>query len=105
MTIASTLEQVGYGLGAAVKGQHRDVISSVGATRQLLAKESGALCLLDRAAGVVYTLPTPILGMQFQFFATVSRTTNSYKVITAAATQFLLGAVVAGRRHQRRVDW
>lgn len=96
MTIATTLEQLGYGLGAAIKGAHREVIQSVGATRTLKPNESGSLCLLDRAAGVVYTLPTPVLGMQFEFAATVTRTSNSYQVKTAAATQFIVGAVVAG---------
>ena len=96
MAIASNLEQLGYGLGCAPKGLHREVIQSVGATRLLKPTESGALCLLDRAAGVVYTLPTPVLGMTFHFFATVKRTTNAYKVITNAATQFLVGAVISG---------
>lgn len=82
--------------GTVAPGLHREVIQSVGATYTLTAKESGALCLMDRAAGVVYTLPTPVLGMQFEFEATVAVTTNAYKVITAAATQFLLGSVIMG---------
>lgn len=89
------LEQVGYASpeGSIVRGQHRPIIQSVGATRTLLAEESGSICLLDRAAGVVYTLPTPVVGMWFEFRATVSVTSNAYKVITAAATQFLVGGV------------
>jgi hypothetical protein len=73
----------------------QEVIQSVGATRTLLPRESGALCLLDRAAGVVYTLPTPVVGMTFKFLATVSVTSNAYKVITSSAAIFLVGAVVA----------
>ena len=82
--------------GSLQRGAHREVIQGVGATRTLLAKESGALCLLDRAAGIVYTLPTPVEGMEFEFLATVAVTTNSYKTITAAATQFLVGMVIMG---------
>jgi len=52
------------------------------------------LCLFDRAAGNVYTLPTPAEGMQFSFLATVAVTSNVQKVITETiATQFLIGAV------------
>lgn len=93
------LEQVGYNSpeGLVIKGRHRPVISGVGATRTLLPKESGSLCLLDRAAGVVYTLPTPVVGMEFEFLATVTRTSNSYKVLTAVvASQFMVGAVISG---------
>ncbi len=95
MAVSSVLERLDYGSpsGCAAVGVHRDVISGVGATRTLLQGESGALCLMDRAAGVTYTLPTPVVGMQFEFQTSVSVTSNAAKVITAAATQFLLGTI------------
>lgn len=98
MAISANLERLGYDgpSGCIATGLHREVIQSVGATRTLLPEESGALCLLDRAAGVVYTLPTPVEGMQFEFLATVAVTSNAYKVITAASTQFLLGGIIMG---------
>lgn len=98
MAISANIERLGYAgpSGCIATGLHRQVIQSVGATRTLLPEESGALCLLDRAAGVVYTLPTPVEGMTFEFIATVSVTSNAYKVITAAATQFLVGKVIMG---------
>lgn len=83
--------------GLFYNGEHVNVIQSVGAaTRRLAANESGSLCLFDRAAGIVYTLPTPVVGMSFDFLVTVSVTSNAAKVITAATTQFLLGGVIAG---------
>ena len=93
MTISSVLERLDYSSpsGCAVSGMHRDVISGVGATRTLLQGESGALCLFDAAAGNVFTLPTPVLGMQFEFITSVTVTSNSHKIITSAATVFLLG--------------
>ena len=96
MAISENLERLNIDSpdGCIATGLHREVIQSVGATRTLLAEESGSLCLLDRAAGNVYTLPTPVEGMQFDFVASVAVTSNAYKVITAAATQFLLGSVV-----------
>ena len=95
-----TRQLISYGDedGALFTGVARQIISGVGATRTLKASESGALCLLDRAAGVVYTLPSITatnIGMSFEFLATVSVTSNAYKVITGAATQFLVGAVVS----------
>lgn len=95
---SSTLERLDYGspAGCAAVGVHREVISGVGATRTLLPSESGALCLFDRAAGNVYTLPTPVVGMQFEFSASVAVTSNAYKVITNSDSVFIVGSVMAG---------
>ena len=82
--------------GCVAPGLHREVIQSVGATRTLLPGESGSLCLFDVATGVTYTLPTPVVGMQFEFLVTVAVTSNAHKVITAAGTQFLIGKVLMG---------
>lgn len=82
--------------GSIVPGVHRQVISEAVATRTLLPEESGSLCLFDRAAGVVYTLPAPVVGMQFDFEVSVAVTSNAHKVITDASTTFLLGGVVSG---------
>lgn len=97
-SVSSALERVDYGspAGSIQLGQHRQVINEAVATRTLTAAESGALCCLDRAAGVVYTLPTPVKGMYFEFVVTVSVTSNAHKVITAAATQFLVGGAIMG---------
>lgn len=95
-TSLDNYEQVSY--GNSKMSQHtgfaRNIIGDAVATRALLPKESGALCLLDRAAGVVYTLPVPVIGMQFEFLVTVSVTSNAHKIITnVITTQFLLGEV------------
>jgi hypothetical protein len=98
MAISSSLERLNYDGtdGCIATGLHREVIQSVGATRTLLAEESGALCLFDRAAGVVYTLPAPVEGMTFDFTVSVAVTSNAYKVITNSASVFLLGSVMSG---------
>jgi hypothetical protein len=69
----------------------KNVISGQGATRTLNANESGSLCLFDRAAGIVYTLPTASAGTYFDFMVTTSVTSNAAKVITGAGTEFLIG--------------
>lgn len=96
MALSTDTEELSYRApgGCVASGQKRPIIQSVGATRTLSAEESGSLCLLDRAAGVVYTLPPPAEGLQFEFLATVSVTSNAYKVVTSAATEFLVGGVV-----------
>lgn len=67
------------------------VISGLGATRTLSVDETGSTVLLDRAAGIVVTLPLAVPGLYYDFVVTTSVTTNSYKVITGAATEFLVG--------------
>ncbi len=91
--VPSSLQRVIPGGPAAVLGAVRQVIDGVGATRTLAPEESGALCLFDRAAGVVYTLPAPVVGLQYEFQTTVTITSNAAKIITDAATTFLLGTV------------
>mgnify|MGYP000181523865 CR=1 FL=1 len=67
------------------------VISDLGATRTLSVDETGATVLLNRAAGIVVTLPLAIPGLTYDFVVTTSVTSNSYKVITGAATELLIG--------------
>lgn len=78
------------------RGQHQQVIADAVATRVLVPKEAGALCLFDTAAGCIYTLPTPVIGMRFMFGTSITRTSNAHKIITSAATEFLTGGVFLG---------
>lgn len=95
MATIPTIPRVSAGGPAAALGMFRQVIDGVGATRTLAPDESGALCLFDSAAGVVYTLPPPQVGMQFEFLVKTTITSNAAKIITDAATTFLVGAVVS----------
>lgn len=107
MTISTGLERLNYNSpeGCIATGVHRQVISGVGATRTLLPEESGALCLFDRAAGVVYTLPTPVAGMEFEFQTTVTITSNAAKTITGTiASQFILGAIFGYTTDATEID-
>jgi hypothetical protein len=87
----------GVGQNSLLAGSCRVINSGEGATRTLLAKESGAVCLFDRAAGIVYTLPSDApVGAFFDFRTITTITSNAAKVITGAGTQYLVGAVIAG---------
>lgn len=71
----------------------KPVISGQGATRTLNENESGSVCLFDRAAGIVYTLPTGAEpGTYFDFKVATSVTSNAAKVITGAGTELLVGS-------------
>ena len=93
-TFTGALASAGLVSTAAIAGP-RTVISGQGAGPIILtAAQSGALCLFDRAAGIIYTLPAPVVGLWFEFHTTVTITTNAAKVITNAGTVFLGGSYV-----------
>jgi hypothetical protein len=84
--------------GCIAPGLRGEVISGLagGTTpRLLLANESGSLCLFDNAAGQIYVLPAPEVGLSFDFLVTVAGTSNSYSIDTDAATTFIGGGVAA----------
>jgi len=57
---------------------------------------SGTLCLFNTAAGYTYTLPAITandVGTWFEFFSSVTCTSVAHKVITDAASTFLLGEI------------
>lgn len=94
---AQNYEQLSAGGPASQwRGQHRQIIADAVATRVLLPKEAGALCMYDLAAGVAYTLPAPVIGMEFNFGVSVTRTSNAHKVTTDAATSFITGGIWLG---------
>jgi hypothetical protein len=80
--------------GGTRSGGTAAIISGSGATVTLTAAQSGSLILMDRAAGIVFTLPAPAVGLQFSFYVPVSVTSNNYKVITDAGTTLLVGSLV-----------
>lgn len=69
----------------------KEIISGLGATATLSVDDSFAQVLLDRAAGIVITLPLAVPGLVYDFVATTSVTSNAYKIITGAATELLIG--------------
>lgn len=75
-------------------GMLRPVVANSGATVSLTASQSGSAVLFDRAAGIVYTLPTNTPGAYFDFYVTVTITSNAAKVITATGTELLVGTLI-----------
>ena len=81
--------------GSVAFNQKAAVISGQGATATLTAAQSGSVVLFDRAAGIVYTLPVPAVGMYFDFIVTTTITSNNAEVDTDSGSTFLLGNVNA----------
>lgn len=79
-------------LGAVT--QKANVISGSGATVTLTAAQSGSVALFDRAAGIVYTLPSPAVGLYYDFQVLTTITSNAAKVITSAGTVLLTGSLI-----------
>jgi hypothetical protein len=96
MALSSNLERLGYNGddGCVATGLHREVVL-VTANTTLTPAQSGALVLLGVASGATLTLPAAAEGMQFEVGVSVSRTSNSYKIICASG-DFLLGSYMAG---------
>lgn len=85
--------------GSIWKGARREIITGKenGTTAyQLKARQSGALIVNNALTGAVYTLPTPVPGMWFEFWTQIACTSNSYKVITKTiASEYILGVLTA----------
>lgn len=78
-----------------INGQIYPTVSGSGATVTLTKDQFGAVVLMDRAAGIVFTLPANTPGASITFAVTTSVTSNAYKVITAAGTELLVGGVMS----------
>lgn len=94
VTFGSTLAVTGATTLSGAVTQKPNVISGSGATLTLTAAQSGSTVLFDRAAGIVFTLPTASAGIYFDFEVTVSVTSNAYKVITSVGTELLIGSLI-----------
>lgn len=79
--------------GASTDLNTAGVVSGTGATATLTAAQSGKKILFDRAAGIVFTLPAPVVGLKYSFITTVDLTSNAYAVNTSGSSVFLVGAV------------
>jgi hypothetical protein len=78
------------------KGVIRNVaglVSGSGATFTLKESHSSWTILMDRAAGIDFTLPPAKVGLKYKFFTTVNVTSNDYSISTDSGSEFFIGAV------------
>jgi hypothetical protein len=84
-------------LNAIIDGLNKiNTVSGSGSTVTLTEDQSGSVILSDRAAGIVFTLPSAKVGLKFTFIVNTTITSNSFKVITASSSQFLQGTIIMG---------
>lgn len=74
--------------------QRRRIIDITSSTATLGRNQSGSIVRLDRAAGIVITLPTARAGLWYDFLVKTSVTSNTYQVVAAGATK-VSGTLVA----------
>lgn len=90
-TVSGNLVVTGTSTQSGAVTQKANLVSGSGATVTLTAAQSGSAILFDRAAGIVYTLPAPAVGMYFDFHVVTTITSNNAKVITDAGSTFIMG--------------
>jgi hypothetical protein len=62
-----------------------------GAAKVLTAEESGSVCAFSTAAGYLYTLPAPQVGLFFEFHVNVTATSLAHKVLAVGTSVFMTG--------------
>ena len=55
--------------------------------------QSGTIFTLNRAAGIVVTLPAAAVGLVYEFYVETALTSNNYSVVAASSSDTLTGAV------------
>lgn len=88
VTVPGTLKVAGAQTGSLVN------ILDQTTTTALTAAQSGSLVLWDAAAGFTITLPTPAIGLTYEFAVATSVTSSNHKLITSSASIFLYGGLV-----------
>jgi hypothetical protein len=64
------------------------------ATATLTSSQSGSIISVTKADGVTITLPTCAPGLRYKIVQTIANSGGSTKILTASASEFLLGAVM-----------
>lgn len=78
-----------------ISSPQKAAVSGSGATKSLIDADAGPV-LMDRAAGIVFTLPAPKVGLEYDFIVTTSLTSNAYTVNTDGASTFIVGSITGG---------
>ena len=84
------LTGMGTGNGPNIKVP---VVSLTAATKTVTTAESGTIFTLNRAAGVVVTLPAAAAGLVYEFYVETALNSNAYTVQAASSADTLTGLV------------
>lgn len=82
------------GVSLSTQNANLASVSITTSTYAPTAAQSGSVFILSRLAGSTITLPVPVVGTIYDFSVGIINTSNSYKIITDAATTFLSGGIL-----------
>jgi hypothetical protein len=83
----------GMAAGNGVNIRH-PVVSLTDATKTVQVSESGTCFTLNRAAGVVVTLPAAEAGLYYEFYVETALTSNAYAVNAASSADKYTGKMM-----------
>ena len=84
------MSSAGYMSGGSLRSVVED-----GAAVVLTQAQSGGLCVFDKTDGALFTLPSPVVGLWYDFVVDTVVSSGSAKVITSAGSIFIKGTVNA----------
>jgi hypothetical protein len=67
------------------------VVSITDSTYSVTTEQSGTIFTLNRAAGIVVTLPAAAIGLKYEFYVETALTSNNYTVNAASDADTLTG--------------
>ena len=82
------------GMGASKGPNIKVPVESItAATYSVTEAQSGTIFTLNRAAGIVVTLPAATPGLRYEFYVETALTSNAYTVNAASASDTLTGVL------------
>ena len=86
---------IAFGKDSVQSGARRKVTSITDSTYSVTEAQSGTIFTLNRAAGIVVTLPAAVAGLEYEFYVETALTSNNYTVNAASSGDTLTGLLVS----------
>jgi hypothetical protein len=86
------LTSMGTGQGPNIKVP---VVSLEAATKAVTVAESGTIFVLNKADGIVVTLPSATAGLVYEFYVETALTSNNYSIVAASSADTLTGLLMS----------
>lgn len=83
-------------LNGPISGNTTQVTNYTSGPQTLTPSQGGSLIGFNAAAGFTINLPAPAVGLGFEFYVLTSVTSSNLKVLTDAASTFIIGGVAMG---------
>ena len=87
--------EIAWGGTTSFVGAKRVVTSLTAATKTVTAAETGTIFTLNKADGIVVTLPAATAGLEYEFYVETALTSNAYTVNAASSADTLTGYILS----------